>query len=31
MSKPSVPILKNLVLNWESNQMEEEIIATFQR
>ena len=24
MSTPSVTILKNLVLNWESNQMEEE-------
>ena len=29
MSTPSVTILKNLVLNWESNQMEEETIATF--
>ena len=28
MSTPSVTILKNLVLNWESNQMEEETIAT---
>lgn len=27
MSTPSVTILKNLVLNWESNQMEEETIA----
>lgn len=31
MSTPSVTILKNLVLNWESNQMEEETIATFYR
>ena len=31
MSTPSVTILKNLVLNWESNQMEEETIATFSR
>ena len=28
MSTPSVTILKNLVLNWKSNQMEEETIAT---
>lgn len=25
MSTPSVTILKNLVLNWKSNQMEEEV------
>lgn len=31
MSTPSVTILKNLVLNWKSNQMEEETIATFYR
>ena len=31
MSTPSVTNLKNLVLNWESNQMEEETIATFYR
>ena len=31
MSTPSVTILKNLVLNCESNQMEEETIATFYR
>ena len=29
MSTPSVTILKNLVLNWETDQMEEETIATF--
>lgn len=27
MSTPSVTILKNLVLNWKSNQMEEETVA----
>ena len=31
MSTPSVTILKNLVLNWETDQMEEETIATFYR
>lgn len=31
MSTPFVTILKNLVLNWKSNQMEEETIATFYR
>ncbi len=31
ISTPSVTILKNLVLNWKSNQMEEETIATFYR
>ena len=31
MSPPSVTILKNLVLNWETDQMEEETIATFYR
>lgn len=31
MSTLSVTILKNLVLNWKSNQMEEETIATFYR
>lgn len=31
MSTPSVTILKNLVLNWKSNQIEEETIATFYR
>ena len=31
MSTPPVTILKNLVLNWETDQMEEETIATFYR
>lgn len=29
MSTPSVTILKNLVLNWESNQMEEDDVSSF--